>query len=131
MRIARIVEADCIGCTQCLKACPVDAIVGAAGQMHAVLVEYCTGCEECLPPCPVDCIELVDAPFEWDGSRAAAAMAREEARDLRLARRRETGRGAGRRLETEIPDFDPATAKDQIRAAVARREARRKSLLCP
>ena len=85
MHIARIVEVDCIGCTKCLKACPVDAIVGAAGQMHTVLIEQCTGCEQCLPPCPVDCIELVEAPFAWDDDRAQAAQARERAREDRLA----------------------------------------------
>ena len=85
MHIARIVEVDCIGCTKCLKACPVDAIVGAAGQMHTVLIEQCTGCEQCLPPCPVDCIELVEAPFAWDDDRAQAAQTRERAREDRLA----------------------------------------------
>ena len=51
-----VVEADCIGCTKCIQACPVDAIVGAAGQMHTVIDERCTGCKLCIPPCPVDCI---------------------------------------------------------------------------
>ncbi len=57
--VALIVEADCIGCTKCIQACPVDAIVGAPKRMHTVIAELCTGCELCLPPCPVDCIELV------------------------------------------------------------------------
>ena len=57
-RVARIEEPDCIGCTKCIQACPVDAIIGAQGQMHTVLAELCTGCELCLPPCPVDCIEM-------------------------------------------------------------------------
>lgn len=57
--IARIDEANCIGCTLCIQACPVDAIVGAAKVMHTVIAAQCTGCELCLPPCPVDCIELV------------------------------------------------------------------------
>ena len=57
--VAVIVEADCIGCTKCIQACPVDAIVGAAKLMHTVVAELCTGCELCLPPCPVDCIDLV------------------------------------------------------------------------
>lgn len=60
--VARIVEPDCIGCTLCIQACPVDAIVGANGYMHVVLEDDCTGCELCLPPCPVDCIELLPAP---------------------------------------------------------------------
>lgn len=58
-RIALIDEARCIGCLLCIQACPVDAIVGARGYMHTVLVDECTGCELCLPPCPVDCIDLL------------------------------------------------------------------------
>lgn len=54
--VAVIIEKDCIGCTLCIQACPVDAIVGAAKQMHTVIESECTGCELCLPPCPVDCI---------------------------------------------------------------------------
>lgn len=57
--LAVIDEANCIGCTACIKACPVDAIVGASKYMHTVLADECTGCELCLPPCPVDCIELL------------------------------------------------------------------------
>jgi Na+-translocating ferredoxin:NAD+ oxidoreductase subunit B len=56
--VARIEEALCIGCTLCIQACPVDAIIGAAKQMHTILANQCTGCELCLPPCPVDCIVL-------------------------------------------------------------------------
>jgi len=56
--LASIVEADCIGCTKCIQACPVDAIVGAPKLMHSVIADRCTGCELCVPPCPVDCIEL-------------------------------------------------------------------------
>ena len=52
-------EAECIGCTKCIQACPVDAIVGASKLMHTVLAEYCTGCNLCIPPCPVDCIDVV------------------------------------------------------------------------
>ena len=59
--IALIVEEDCIGCTKCIQACPVDAIIGAPRRMHTVIASLCTGCELCLPPCPVDCIELVPA----------------------------------------------------------------------
>ncbi len=58
---ALIIEADCIGCTLCILACPVDAIMGATKHMHTVLLDECTGCELCIAPCPVDCIELVPA----------------------------------------------------------------------
>jgi Na+-translocating ferredoxin:NAD+ oxidoreductase subunit B len=58
-RIAVIDEAACIGCTLCIQACPVDAIIGAPKLMHTVIAEACTGCDLCLPPCPVDCIEMV------------------------------------------------------------------------
>lgn len=57
-QVAVIVEADCIGCTKCIQACPVDAIVGASKLMHTVIAAWCTGCELCLPACPVDCIEM-------------------------------------------------------------------------
>jgi electron transport complex protein RnfB len=57
--IAVIDEQTCIGCTLCIQACPVDAILGAAKQMHTVITVECTGCELCLPPCPVDCIDMV------------------------------------------------------------------------
>ena len=59
-RIARIREDDCIGCTLCINACPVDAIVGAHECMHSVIDQYCTGCELCVSPCPVDCIEMIE-----------------------------------------------------------------------
>ncbi|NOX76087.1 MAG: electron transport complex subunit RsxB [Gammaproteobacteria bacterium] len=57
--VAVIDEQICIGCTLCIQACPVDAILGAAKQMHTVIASECTGCDLCLPPCPVDCIEMV------------------------------------------------------------------------
>jgi electron transport complex protein RnfB len=57
--VALIDEALCIGCTKCIQACPVDAIVGAPKLMHTVIAAECTGCELCLPPCPVDCIAMV------------------------------------------------------------------------
>ncbi|MCP5351839.1 MAG: electron transport complex subunit RsxB [Chromatiales bacterium] len=66
--VAVIDEATCIGCTKCIQACPVDAILGAAKHMHTVIASECTGCELCLPPCPVDCIDMVpiaDTPATW------------------------------------------------------------------
>ena len=56
--VALIDEQTCIGCTLCIQACPVDAIVGAAKQMHTIIADLCTGCELCLPPCPVECITM-------------------------------------------------------------------------
>jgi Na+-translocating ferredoxin:NAD+ oxidoreductase subunit B len=57
--VAFIDENTCIGCTLCIQACPVDAILGAAKQMHTIIPKLCTGCELCLEPCPVDCIDMV------------------------------------------------------------------------
>lgn len=59
-RVAIIREEICIGCTLCIQACPVDAILGAAKQMHTVIESECTGCDLCLPPCPVECIDMVE-----------------------------------------------------------------------
>jgi len=87
--IAVIDEQSCIGCTLCIQACPVDAIVGAARLMHTVIAQWCTGCELCIPPCPVDCISLraVGAATPVDASEAAAhARRRYEARNQRLER---------------------------------------------
>ena len=63
---AIIREDDCIGCTKCIPACPVDAIIGTAKHMHSIITELCTGCELCLAPCPVDCIDLVEHPRHID-----------------------------------------------------------------
>ena len=66
--VARIDEESCIGCVKCIRACPVDAIIGAARQMHGVIASECTGCELCIPPCPVDCISMEAVPEklgEW------------------------------------------------------------------
>ena len=57
---AIIREDECIGCTKCINACPVDAIIGSGKLMHTILTDLCTGCELCIPPCPVDCIDLVE-----------------------------------------------------------------------
>ncbi len=70
-RVAVIVEADCIGCTKCIQACPVDAIVGASKLMHTVVPPLCTGCELCVPACPVDCIVMEPAPGTQEEPGAA------------------------------------------------------------
>lgn len=88
-QIVVIREAECIGCTKCIQACPVDAIVGAAKLMHTVISDECTGCELCIAPCPVDCIDLITlaAPqASIQRERADQFRARHQARLARLAR---------------------------------------------
>lgn len=70
-QIAYIREDECIGCTKCIQACPVDAILGAAKQMHTVITSECTGCDLCVEPCPVDCIDMLPIEttlnsWKWD-----------------------------------------------------------------
>ncbi|WP_276195350.1 electron transport complex subunit RsxB [Halomonas halocynthiae] len=60
--VAYIREDECIGCTKCIQACPVDAILGAAKHMHTVIIDECTGCDLCVEPCPVDCIDMLPHP---------------------------------------------------------------------
>jgi Na+-translocating ferredoxin:NAD+ oxidoreductase subunit B len=90
--LAVIDEAWCIGCTLCIKACPVDAILGAAKRMHTVIDEHCTGCELCIPVCPVDCIEMRPATgaatgwAAWSQPQADSARSRYAARAVRLER---------------------------------------------
>jgi electron transport complex protein RnfB len=92
--VALIDENVCIGCTLCLQACPVDAIVGAAKQMHTIIPELCTGCDLCVPPCPVDCIAMPPVTGDktgwdaWSQAQADAARARHDQRLIRLARER-------------------------------------------
>nr|WP_255457811.1 RnfABCDGE type electron transport complex subunit B [Rhodanobacter sp. K2T2] len=87
--LARIVEADCIGCTKCIQACPVDAIVGASKVMHTVIADDCTGCELCVPACPVDCIVLLPMPAtQIDQAHADAAREHFQRREARLERQR-------------------------------------------
>ncbi|RCV90851.1 electron transport complex subunit RsxB [Billgrantia montanilacus] len=70
--VALIREAECIGCTKCIQACPVDAILGASKRMHTVIAAECTGCELCIAPCPVDCIDLLPHP-DWLAADSEAA----------------------------------------------------------
>ena len=87
--VALIDESVCIGCTLCIQACPVDAIVGAAKQMHTVIAELCTGCDLCVPPCPVDCIAMIPVTpgkTGWDAWSQQAANAARRRHDQRTAR---------------------------------------------
>jgi len=68
--VAFIIEDDCIGCTKCIQACPVDAIMGTTKVMHTVIADECTGCDLCVEPCPVDCIEMIPVAQKttnWNG----------------------------------------------------------------
>ncbi|MGE5170573.1 MAG: RnfABCDGE type electron transport complex subunit B [Rudaea sp.] len=118
LHLACIDEAHCIGCTLCIQACPVDAIIGAQKRMHGVLASLCSGCELCLAPCPVDCIEMVPAGRAWSAADAAAARERHARRETRLAQ----GKAAGER------DADATRRRAAIDAALARARARRQGL---
>jgi electron transport complex protein RnfB len=118
--VARIDEAACIGCTLCIAACPVDAILGAPKRMHDVAPSLCSGCELCVPACPVDCIALVPAERGWITEDAAAARIRHEARRARLAR----GERVARR-PAAATDAGRAQREASVAAALARARARR------
>jgi electron transport complex protein RnfB len=141
-QIAYIREAECIGCTKCIQACPVDAIVGAAKLMHTVIVDECTGCDLCVAPCPVDCIEMHPLPiatvlpivgglaFSLDEQRARAAKRnharhRFEQRNARL-RREEEHKLAERqaRAQRTTPQSEVATL-DPVQAALERVRAQK------
>jgi len=87
-RIAFIREAECIGCTKCIQACPVDAIIGAAQLMHTVIKDLCIGCDLCVAPCPVDCIDMLEiedhSSAEEQKEKARQAKQRFQSRKVRL-----------------------------------------------
>ncbi len=88
-QLALIREEECIGCTKCIQACPVDAIVGAAKSMHTIITAECTGCELCIPPCPVDCISIfaiAEETPEQEKQKANLSRERFRARNIRLSK---------------------------------------------
>lgn len=120
-RVAFVDESWCIGCTLCIDACPVDAIVGAAKRMHTVIEPMCTGCELCIVPCPVECIHMeparsgpVDAAL-WLREQAPIAKQRYVERNRRIAER------SAARLENKAggADQDARRRKALIDQAVA------------
>jgi Na+-translocating ferredoxin:NAD+ oxidoreductase subunit B len=120
--LARIVEVDCIGCTKCIQACPVDAIVGAPKLMHTVIADDCTGCELCVPACPVDCIELVPMPLAlMDLAHADAARVHFQRRETRLARLQAEHEAE---LAARKAAVDGATHHHPVLEALARARAR-------
>jgi Na+-translocating ferredoxin:NAD+ oxidoreductase subunit B len=141
-RLAVIDEAWCIGCTLCIKACPVDCIVGAPKRMHHLIDELCTGCELCVPVCPVDCISMVDVTpgrRGWDAwSERQADEARERYAFHRARTEREKQENAERlalKAQAKLDDLPAASAitdpqalerkRAVIEAALARARARR------
>jgi electron transport complex protein RnfB len=128
-QLAVIDEAWCIGCTLCIKACPVDCIVGASKRMHTVIAEQCTGCELCIPACPVDCISLVNVTGERSGWSAWSAELADEARQryafrgLRLAReQREYDERMAAKAQARLTDLE-SQAEPADAQALARKRA--------
>lgn len=137
LEVAEIDESLCIGCTLCIQACPVDAIMGAAKRMHSILPADCTGCALCVAPCPMDCIRMKPAhpPRPWLCADADRARARMHARQARLKREAQE---QAERLEAkalakldeinardDLPESDAAKKKAMVSAAIARARARR------
>jgi electron transport complex protein RnfB len=126
-QVAFIREAECIGCTKCIQACPVDAILGAAKRMHTVIHDECSGCELCVAPCPVDCIDIVPLPAaqaQAQRQRAGLFRRRHEARQARLAlteARRQADRAARPR---QAMVTDPASARPESPSATKIEAAR-------
>lgn len=129
--VAVIDEEHCIGCTLCIQACPVDAIVGANKLMHTVLSDYCTGCDLCLAPCPVDCIQMVETPRQWTDELAHQAKTRYEQRQQRLMNKHGETSGVAARVLANKPKVSTdanstqhkkATIADVLAKARARRQ---------
>ena len=132
-RLAVIDEAWCIGCTLCLKACPVDCIVGGPKSMHTVIEPLCTGCELCIPACPVDCISLVDASpgrtgwDAWSPAQADEARGRFEFHRARLAHdeQQRQARMAARSAPSTAAGTEVSVKSSVIEAALARARQRK------
>lgn len=126
--LARIVEADCIGCTKCIQVCPVDAIVGASKLMHTVIADDCTGCELCVPACPVDCIVLLPMPLEQI-NRAHADQARVhfQRREVRLQRQRaeRASELAARKAAVDVTASSGNPVLDALARARAKQQERK------
>ena len=118
--IAVIDEEICIGCTKCIQACPVDAILGAAKMMHTIIVADCTGCELCIAPCPVDCIAMIPANDPCDPLELAPRFRqRYEMHLARIAREAAESAAAVAQKKTVV---ESASA---VSAAIARARARK------
>jgi Na+-translocating ferredoxin:NAD+ oxidoreductase subunit B len=130
--VAVIDESHCIGCTLCIDACPVDAIVGAPKRMHTVVASACTGCDLCVPPCPTDCIRVVvlQPGRRWTADDAQAARSRYTLREARLAQR--DGHGHPRRVAdpgvgvSAGADSGRERRRSVIAAAIERARSRRR-----
>ena len=125
--VAAIDETLCIGCTLCIEACPVDAIVGASKLMHTVIARACTGCELCLPPCPVDCIRIVPTgkqpTREERCNTAKQARVRFERRAARRAdEKKQTGQSAMERAKVNLDPRLVQRALARARRRLAMRE---------
>jgi electron transport complex protein RnfB len=119
--IAVIREDECIGCTKCIQACPVDAILGSAKHMHSIIASECTGCELCVSPCPVDCIDIRVIPDKSDEEeKQIAALARERfyAREKRLEQEKFQKSSPNRSLNSQ--DKSLADKKSFIVQAIQR-----------
>lgn len=126
--VAIIREAECIGCTKCIKACPVDAIIGSAKLMHAVINHECTGCGLCVEPCPVDCIEMVELPeTSYDKNVARSRFHAKETRLLRVEHEQQQMYREKRLLAKQSANQkqDTHAKQDYIQQALARVKAKK------